>query len=82
MFDRCEDEKRAHYGALGVIVCDRWHVFENFLADMSERPEGKSIDRFPNPAGDYEPGNCRWATNLEQRHNRRKTHQSQEGLIK
>src|SRR5262245_9224337 len=60
------------YGGAGVKVCERWHdSFANFLADMGERPPGKTLDRWPDPAGDYEPGNCRWATALEQRHNHR-----------
>jgi hypothetical protein len=62
------------YGAKGVTVCNRWrHSFENFLADMGEVPEGKSIDRFPDRDGNYEPGNCRWATLKEQINNRRNT---------
>lgn len=53
-----------------VKVCKRWQRFENFLADMGERPEGKTIDRIDGARG-YEPGNCRWATPKEQVANRR-----------
>lgn len=62
-----------YYGAIGVKVCKRWRdSFDNFLADMGRRPAGDySIDRYPNPYGNYEPKNCRWATPLQQRHNRR-----------
>ncbi len=48
-----------------------WQSFEVFYADMGERPEGKSIDR-RNNAGNYTPSNCRWATQREQRANKRK----------
>lgn len=74
MIGRCVQPKTRsfeHYGGRGISVCDRWrNSFESFLADMGVRPEGKSLDRI-NPDGNYEPGNCRWATAFEQRHNRR-----------
>jgi hypothetical protein len=58
------------YGARGITVCERWLDFANFLADMGERPAGKTIDRYPDQRGNYEPGNCRWATWMEQQRNR------------
>ena len=61
-----------YYGGRGITVCDRWRDFSNFLSDMGEKPENKnSIDRINND-GNYEPGNCRWATQLEQVRNSRR----------
>ena len=58
------------YGAKNITVCARWDSFENFLADMGERPSrAHTLDRI-NPDGNYEPHNCRWATWHEQRMNR------------
>lgn len=74
MLTRCTNENAQawkYYGAKGVTVCDRWrNDFAAFLADMGERPEGKTLDRI-DPFGNYEPGNCRWATGSEQALNKR-----------
>lgn len=68
--DNPKSQKYECYGAKGISLCDRWHSFENFYADMGECPEGMSIDRYPDNKGSYEPGNCRWATPKQQVRNR------------
>jgi len=75
MLQRCSNPKQTtfeRYGAKGVKVCERWTSFENFIEDMGRRPSKRhQIDRFPDNDGDYEPGNCRWATPSENSRNRR-----------
>lgn len=70
--ERCSNPHNHNYpryGAVGVRFL--FKSFEDFLAELGPRPKGTTCDRWPNPAGNYEPGNVRWATPIQQRHNRR-----------
>jgi len=73
ILDRCnrpQSKDWPRYGGRGITVCERWQTFENFLADMGERPKGKTIDR-RDVDGNYEKDNCVWATPTQQQRNRR-----------
>jgi hypothetical protein len=74
MKKRCDgksEDSRRYYVRYGIKVCERWMDFRNFLADMGECPPGKTLDRYPDNKGMYDPGNCRWATPQQQNDNRR-----------
>lgn len=72
MLTRCRNPKStrySRYGGRGITVCERWLVFENFLADLGERPDGMTLDRIDGDKG-YELANCRWATVRQQNMNK------------
>lgn len=83
MVRRCTkptDQAWKHYGQMGITVCERWiNSFENFYADMGDRPDGMSIDRI-NPFNGYSPDNCRWATALTQARNTQLKYLKEHGL--
>jgi hypothetical protein len=74
MVQRCTNPNHIYwknYGGRGITVCEKWMKFESFLADMKERPKGKTLDRIDNN-GNYEPGNCQWSDWKTQAKNKRK----------
>ena len=67
---RCKHPEYSSGNYADISYCERWDKFENFLADMGERPNGTTLDRI-DPYGNYEPSNCRWADSCTQENNRR-----------
>lgn len=75
MLRRCRTpthKQWADYGGRGIRVCDEWTTYANFERDMLPRPPGGTLERL-DVNGNYEPGNCVWATRKEQQRNQRRT---------
>lgn len=83
MKQRCynhENKSYKNYGARGIKICQRWlDSYDNFVADMGDKPQGHSIDRINND-GDYEPDNCRWSNYTQQNYNQRKQSNNKSGV--
>ncbi len=84
MRERCRNphhKSYANYGGRGITISPLWDTFAAFLADMGRRPDDSfSLDRIDND-GNYEPGNCRWATRSQQQQNKRKSATCQRGHL-
>lgn len=78
MIERCENHnnpKYEYYGARGVTIHPTWRAsFQTFIGDVGECPPGLEIDRWPNQKGNYEPGNIRYATGIQQARNTQRNH--------
>lgn len=84
MLARCNNPNQktyVYYGAKGIKVCKRWYKYENFLVDMGHRPSPEHSLERKNPAGDYKPSNCRWATRSEQQKNKSTTRHYSNGVF-
>lgn len=80
--NRCNNKNNKdydNYGARGIKFSPLWNKFEDFLRDMGEKPVGLTLDRINND-GNYEPGNCRWATISQQNSNQRKRKSLNKGV--
>jgi len=84
MRQRCTNAKYwafEYYGGKGIAVCDRWEKFENFIADMGQKPSPEyTIERRDNDKG-YEPANCYWATRTQQQRNKAPGKESKTGIV-